>query len=187
MFNTELKEKTCMEHEKQLSNNPKKVTADDPPSKNTRKAKAMVEKASICDDIPGIKKLNKTLEAKSIESNRRAGIEQKQQQNIQSKIHSNTLPSFVYESKGNKLVFHCMSNSYIMKCHNCNVETKYIGAHITNNKKCQHEINITEFKKQFKQYKLRDEDQEKMKEKQRKWKAASRAKSKYQEIKKKNI
>ena len=82
----------------------------------------------------------------------------------------------MYKSKKKIHIFRYVSDTYVMKCHHCKIETKYIAAHIAKSKECQQPIDPKEFKAQFKHYKLRYKDQETIKENQRKWKAASRAK-----------
>ena len=50
----------------------------------------------------------------------------------------NAIPEpFVYEKDGKLLVFPCKSDNYIMKCPNCQKETRYIVQHLARNSNCQ--------------------------------------------------
>ena len=74
-----------------------------------------------------------------------------------SKMKESTRVSFMYESNGALIEFKCMSDNYIMKCPACNLETRYIIQHIMKGK-CQIIINIDAFKLQFQKYKDKDKD-----------------------------
>jgi hypothetical protein len=97
---------------------------------------------------------------------------------------------FIYKSNQKPLVFLCMSEDYIMKCPMCHIDTKLILRHIKN-KNCKITEDLTSFKEQFRLYKekyrkgkkrkcmeairlkQRAEDEDKVKEQQRKHQAES--------------
>ena len=119
-----------------------------------------------------------------------------QEMELLSPSNENTLPEkndiislvpepFVYENNGNVMVFLCISENHNMKCHRCKMETRYIVNHLTKNTECQKLINIDDFKEQFRLYKG-NHYKDRMKEDQRKRKAASREKLKkddYEKVK----
>ena len=96
----------------------------------------------------------------------------------------------LYESNGVILVFLRMSGDFIMKCPLCGMETKHIIKHLRLSKKCNLPGSMESFIEQFQSYKQmkniaqqyrdkyvkkkREEDIDKVKEQQRKWKAESR-------------
>ena len=119
-----------------------------------------------------------------------------QEMELLSPSNENTLPEkndiislmpepFVYENNGNVMVFLCISENHNMKCPRCKMETRYIVNHLTKNTECQKLINIDDFKEQFRLYKG-NHYKDRMKEDQRKRKAASREKLKkddYEKVK----
>ena len=84
---------------------------------------------------------------------------------------------FIYEFDKTLLVYQYNStHNDIMKCPRCKVETKYIIRHLSQNKECKIGINQEEFRKQLLKYKKSLKDPNIVRQKQRAWKAARRAK-----------
>ena len=60
-------------------------------------------------------------------------------------------PPFIYESAATTLEFKCMTDTYIMRCPTCYVETRYIAAHVSKHIIYQKYIDLDGFNDQFKQ------------------------------------